>query len=336
MTQYSIKDIAKLSGYSVATVSRVINNKGKYSEETKKKVLKVINSTGYKIDTSAQSLRTNITHTIGILVPDIKNPFFADIVQKMEENLFEKEYSTIICNTDKNEKKEQAYLRMLENKKVDGLIVISGSHKQGFKFESSLKDIPYICIDREPENFEDTIFISSNHRLGAKEATNYLISNGSSHPVIVTGNQISTSIQSRLSGFKEALEENNISFSKDKNTVVYKNGETIKSFLNREPSTDSFFAVNDTIAINIIMSLRELNLQIPKDIQIIGFDNIPSSRVISPSLSTVAQNTDKISKIAIENILKLMKDSNEKGDQILIPTKLIIRDSTKKNSISIK
>ena len=175
MSQYSIKDIAKLANVSIATVSRVINSKGKYSEKTRRKVLKVIRETGYEIDSSAQSLRTNVTHTIGILVPDIKNSFFADLVQKIEEKLFEKEYSTIICNTDKNEQKEKAYLRMLENKKVDGIIVISGSYRHGFHFESLLKTIPYICIDREPADFEDTIFISSNHQLGAKEATKYFI-----------------------------------------------------------------------------------------------------------------------------------------------------------------
>ncbi|MCT6892292.1 MAG: LacI family transcriptional regulator, partial [Lactobacillus sp.] len=100
MKQYSIKDIAKLCNVSTATVSRVINNNGRFSEKTRQRVLDVIKQTGYKIDNNARSLRTNITFTIGILVPDIKNPFFADLVQKIEELLFTKNYSTIICNTD--------------------------------------------------------------------------------------------------------------------------------------------------------------------------------------------------------------------------------------------
>ena len=331
MTQYSIKDIARLSGVSIATVSRVLNNRGKYSENTKRKVLKVIQDTGYKIDSSAQSLRTNVTHTIGILVPDIKNPFFADLVQKIEENLFTQKYSTIICNTDKDEQKEKAYLHMLEAKKVDGIIVISGSYKHGFQFESSSKNIPYICIDRAPQNFEDTIFISSNHRLGSQEATNYLINCGSKNPVIITGSKIGTSIESRIEGFKDALRQNHLNFSKNKNSFIYTDWTSIQNFLTHHPETDAFFAVDDNIAINVLTSLKKLNYHIPEDIQIIGFDDIPSSRVVSPSLTTIAQNTTKIATTAINSLLELLVTPSEKGNQILIPTKLIIRNSTKQS-----
>lgn len=328
MSQYSIKDIAKLAGVSVATVSRVINNKGKYSKDTKKKVLKVIKDTGYKIDSSAQSLRTNVTHTIGIIVPDIKNPFFADLVQKIEESLFEKEYSTIICNTDKNEQKEKAYLRMLENKKVDGIIVISGSYEHGFKFESSLKNIPYICIDREPVDFSDTIFISSNHQLGAQNATEYLIKNGSRHPVVVAAD-ISTSIKSRIKGFRDALEENGMSFSPKKDVLRHYETSYLHTFLKSHPDVDSLFAVDDNIAIKIIQSLQKLGYQVPNDYQVIGFDNIPSDTVLSPALTTIAQDTEKIATTAVDNMLGLFKDNSKKGDQILISTKLIKRASTK-------
>lgn len=328
MSQYSIKDIARLSGFSVATVSRVLNNKGKYSEETKKKVLKVIHDTGYKIDSSAQSLRTNVTHTIGILVPDILNPFFADLVQKIEEGLFKQNYSTIICSTDKNENKEKAYLRMLENKKVDGIIVISGSYRHGFQFQSSLKEIPYICIDREPENFKDTIFISSNHRLGAKAATDYLLNHGSHFPVMVT-QAISSSIKSRIEGFREALEEHHFHYDEQNNLFSYQNESSLKELFQRHPQIDAFFSASDKIAIALIMELKKMGKKIPEDVQVIGFDNIPFASVLSPALSTVDQNSEKIARTAVENMLLLLDDPKEKGNQVLIPTKLILRKSTK-------
>lgn len=328
MSQYSIKDIAKLSGVSTATVSRVINNKGKYSDKTRDKVLKVIKRTGYNIDGSAQSLRTNITHTIGILVPDIKNPFFADLVQKIEEILFKKHYSTFICNTDKNEKKEKAYLQRLENKKVDGIIVISGSGKSGFRFESTIKKIPYICIDREPQNFNDTIFVSSNHYQGAWNATEYLIKHGSHHPVFLM-NKISTASTDRAKGFKDCLKKHRLEFSKARNLLVLKKPDSFATFLKKNPKIDAIFASNDTLAIQTMHKIKQLKIKIPNQIQIIGFDNIPADQYVDPSLTTIAQNTGRIAQNAVRSILNSIAGKGEKGSKILLPTKLIARNSTK-------
>ena len=192
MKKYSLKDIAILSGVSVATVSRVINDNGRFSEETRQKVLKVIEETGYKMNYNAKSLRMNRSFSIGILVPDISNYFFSDVVQKIEEILFDKGYSTIICNTARSQAKETAYLKMLEGKGVDGLVVISGAEAFDFDYSSNEKHIPYICIDREPKTREDTVFISSNHYQGAFEATEELIHVGCKHPLIVMHDRKST------------------------------------------------------------------------------------------------------------------------------------------------
>lgn len=328
MEQYSIKDIAKLSGVSTATVSRVINHKGKYSEQTKEKVLKIIEQTGYNIDVSAQSLRTNITHTIGILVPDIKNPFFADLVQKIENHLFNKNYSTFICDTNKKQEKEKAYLQMLEKKKVDGVIVISGSGKRSFKFESSIKKIPYICIDREPQNFNDTIFISSNHYQGAYDATTYLINKNANHLLIIS-DRISTSSESRLAGFKDALKQNGLKYSKANNYLLLKKDIDFDSFISKHPETNGIFAINDNLAIRVLNRAKFLHIDIPNQIQIIGFDDIPAASLVNPSLTTIAQNTKRIAKNTVDSILSSIEGQGDKGSKLLIPVKMVIRQSTK-------
>lgn len=156
---------------------------------------------------SAKNLRMNKSFTIGILVPDISNYFFSDVVQCLEEILFAKGYSTIICNTSRSSEKELAYLRILEGKGVDGLIVISGAEAFEFTSSSAEKKIPYICIDREPKKKEDTVFISSNHYQGAFESAEELIHKGCQHPVIAMHNQKSTSAKERLKGFKDALKK---------------------------------------------------------------------------------------------------------------------------------
>lgn len=331
--KYSIKDIAKLSGVSVATVSRVINNNGRFSEETRLKVLKVIDDTGYQMNYSAKSLRMNKSFTIGILVPDIGNYFFSDIVQKIEEILFTKGYSTIICNTARNLEKEFAYLQMLESKGVDGLIVISGADEFGFDYSESEKNIPYICIDREPQRKDKTIYISSDHYQGAFDATEKLIKSGVKHPLIVLHKHNSPSSLARFHGFKDALEAYNISFSEHISTLkidVHTNNLTndLRNHLKEHPSVDGVFAINDTIALNILKSLSDINIFVPKDFKVIGFDNIPFSDFSSPTLSSVSQDTTKISEIAVKSLLSLIGDNSQLGTSILIPTSLSLKEST--------
>lgn len=329
MSKLSMKDIARMSGVSIATVSRVINNKGKYSEETKKKVLKVINESGYNINSHAKSLRTNISNTIGVIVPDIINPFFSILVQKIEILLYQYDYSTIICNTNRNVEKEKKYLKTLESNNVDALIVISGDRDKGFSFDNKITNIPYICIDRKPANFSETVYISSDHYNGAINATNLLISNGSLKPIIVLKKYLSISSKTRLDGFKRALEDNGIVF-KDEMIFYINELNFEENLVNKIKSgkIDSIFCVNDDIALKLISILNRSNISIPEEVQIIGFDGIDFGGLISPSLSTVKQDIEKIAQISIEKLFELINNKVVLGQTILIPTELIKRDST--------
>lgn len=334
MKKYSIKDIAKISGVSVATVSRVINNNGRFSEETRKKVEKVITDTGYQPNYSAKSLRMNRSLSIGILVPDITNFFFAEVVQKIEERFFEEGYTTIICHTARNNRKEKIYLDILENKGVDGLVVISGAEEFDFShYSNSEKIIPYICIDRAPKNKKDTIFISSDHYQGAVDATNTLINAGTSSPIFITHQRKSTSKTERLKGFKAALKENKIDFSNsshllsvDVDSKNYK--DKIIEFLNKHPDTDGIFAVHDTVAIKVLKVLKQLDINVPEDIKLIGFDDTQLSKDVSPSLSSVKQNTNEIASLTVKKLLSLIANPKDTGGTIRIPVSLSLREST--------
>lgn len=332
--RYSIKDIARLSGVSVATVSRVINNNGRFSEVTKNKVLKVIEDTGYQMNFSAKSLRMNKSFSVGILVPDISNYFFADTVQKIEEILFEKGYSTIICNTSRNISKENAYIKMLEGQNIDGLIVISGADEFGFDYLEPNKKIPYICIDREPKFKEHTIYISSNHYQGSFEATESLLNSGVKTPMILMHKRKSPSSIERLNGFKDALKKNNIIFNHSTNLlkVDYDTSDLeaqIENHFNKYPMIDGIFAINDEIGIKALSTFDKLNLKVPEQIKIIGFDNIPSCDFTTPSLSSVNQDTTSIAENAVNSLLNLINEDAETGETILIPVSLILRQSSK-------
>lgn len=336
MRKVTIKDIAELSGVSVATVSRVINSNGRFSEDTRKRVLAVIHETGYQMNYSAKSLRMNKSFSIGILVPDIGNFFFAEVVQKIEEILFDKGYSTIICNTARNNEKEDAYLQMLESKGVDGLIVISGAEEFSLEESHTQKNIPYVCIDREPKDKENTIFISSNHYQGAFEATEVLVAAGCKFPIIAMHPRKSPSAQERENGFFDALKKNSISVDRKYNKLelnIYddKFYDNVNAYFDSHEGIDGIFALNDRIALELIVLLKNRDINVPEDIKIIGFDNTPQGKYSVPSLSSVWQNTSEIANLAVENLLDSINNfhNSNVGKSHIVPVKTVLRDSTK-------
>ncbi|EGA8375488.1 LacI family transcriptional regulator [Listeria monocytogenes] len=333
MKKTSIKDIAKLSGVSVATVSRVINDNGRFSEETREKVLAVIKETNYQMNFSAKSLRMNKSFSVGILVPDISNYFFSSVVQQIEAILFDQGYSTIICNTGRNLDKEMAYLNMLESKMVDGLIVISGADEFGFKYTNAENGIPYVCIDRQPKDKKDTIFISSNHHQGAFEATEALIHAGVKSPVIFMHSRQSSSAKERLKGFQDALKKNNIRYDPDvsKFTVdlqIHDYQKSIITFVNEVTTMDGIFAINDNIALELLNLLPTIGKKIPNDIKVIGFDDTPQCNYTVPKLSSVKQNIPKIAQITVDNLITIIKNPKQKKRITeIVPVELSLKDS---------
>ncbi|EJD7534069.1 LacI family DNA-binding transcriptional regulator [Listeria monocytogenes] len=333
MKKTSIKDIAKLSGVSVATVSRVINDNGRFSEETREKVLAVIKETNYQMNFSAKSLRMNKSFSVGILVPDISNYFFSSVVQQIEAILFDQGYSTIICNTGRNLDKEMAYLNMLESKMVDGLIVISGADEFGFKYTNAENCIPYVCIDRQPKDKKDTIFISSNHYQGAFEATEALIHAGVKSPVIFMHSRQSSSAKERLKGFQDALKKNNIRYDPDvsKFTVdlqIHDYQKSIITFVNEVTTMDGIFAINDNIALELLNLLPTIGKKIPNDIKVIGFDDTPQCNYTVPKLSSVKQNIPKIAQITVDNLITIIKNPKQKKRITeIVPVELSLKDS---------
>ncbi|EEO6564811.1 LacI family transcriptional regulator [Listeria monocytogenes] len=333
MKKTSIKDIAKLSGVSVATVSRVINDNGRFSEETREKVLAVIKETNYQMNFSAKSLRMNKSFSVGILVPDISNYFFSSVVQQIEAILFDQGYSTIICNTGRNLDKEMAYLNMLESKMVDGLIVISGADEFGFKYTNAENGIPYVCIDRQPKDKKDTIFISSNHYQGAFEATEALIHAGVKSPVIFMHSRQSSSAKERLKGFQDALKKNNIRYDPDvsKFTVdlqIHDYQKSIITFVNEVTTMDGIFAINDNIALELLNLLPTIGKKIPNDIKVIGFDDTPQCNYTVPKLSSVKQDIPKIAQITVDNLITIIKNPKQKKRITeIVPVELSLKDS---------
>jgi len=332
----SIKDIAKLSGVSVATVSRVINNdSGRFSEKTRKKVQAVIAETNYETNTVAKSLRMKKSNTIGILVPDISNSFFSELVRKLEMQLFEEGYSTIICNTNREKEKEKAYLTILESKMVDGLIVISGQKE--FIAGDLNRKIPIICIDRKPESTDDIAIIHSDNYQGGVLATEELLNSGCKRIALLTSQPMLSSSNHRRKGFIDTLKKHQFPLENYTQIEVVADKllsqtEMAKAEIRKRVKEgerfDGVFALNDRLAIGAIEATYTMELEIPKDIRIVGFDNDPISRYCNPKLTTIKQNTDELSKRASTTLISLINGNVIEEKQQVIPIELIRRGTT--------
>lgn len=327
----SIKEIAKLSGVSTATISRVINDKGGYTEETKQRILDIVRENNYAINSIAKSLRSNKSDTIGIIVPDISNEFFSTLIKKIESYFFNENYTTIICNTDYNEKKESEYLKILENKMVDGLIIISGQKE--FNIEFLRKKIPVVCVDRKPIKNDDIVFIESDHHNGGFLATEKLIKENCKNILIIINRGFLSSSQYRLSGYKKALEEYNVDFRSENIVTLDVNdskAENSKEAVLKKYKSgiifDGIFATNDQLAIGAMEAISELKLEIPRDIKIVGFDNNAFSKYTNPPLTTIHQNHNLIVEKTCESLIQMINGEETKKYQN-VPVKLIERKS---------
>jgi LacI family transcriptional regulator len=327
-----MKEIARLSNVSVATVSRVINQNGRFSKETEERVLHVIEEYGYKTNMVAKSLRVRQSKSIGVIVPDIKNEFFASIVLEIESYFFSNGYSVFICNTNGEEEKEQEYLRSLDAKGVDGLIYISG--KEDISIQSLKRDIPIVCIDRKPSIDENIAIVESDNYAGGFLATEELIRQGCKDIIIIKSKRRISTTQSRYKGYKAALEKYNIPLNDMlmidlDQTTFEKAKDKMNKLIELGVPFDGVFATNDWLALGSLFAMKENDIHVPDEVKLIGFDNISISKYSYPSITTINQDKKKLGEEASKALLNFInkKEMKEKL-HIVLPVKLVERETT--------
>lgn len=329
MNNISIKKIAEMAGVSTATVSRVLNDTGRFSEETRMKVLKLVEEYGYRTNIVAKSLRTNRSQTLGVIIPDITNEFFAQIVLAIENYCFPKGYSIFVCNTNENGEKEKQYLKSLEAKGVDGLIYLSGVAEFD---EGVLGKIPRVCIDRKTTG-GNSVFIASDNYRGGFLATEELITKKCRRIVILKDYRNTlTSPYARYEGYRDALKQYNLPFEQElvlNVEIGAKEARTaITNLLRAGISFDGIFAVTDNLAAGAIAALKDHHIKIPEQVKIVGFDNISISQYSTPSISTVNQNTEQMGEIAARILLDIIENKKTDHSDVTLPVELIVRESS--------
>lgn len=322
----TIKDVAKKAGVAVATVSRVLNNRGYISEATRQKVYKAMEELNYQPNELARSLYRKKSYLIGLLIPNISHPFFAELAGYIEYYAYQNGYKILLCNSQQNSDKEKEYIDMLKRHQVDGIII--GSHT--LEAEQYLNvNLPIVAVDRYYTNIP---YVASDNYNGGILATKLLIEKGCRNIAHISGPlALNTPANNRYKAFKDVATQENVNYFivetklHSFETEEYK--KIIRQLFEEHPEIDGIFASSDLIAISIISLARELNKRIPQDLKIIGYDDINIANLVVPSLTTVKQPIEEIAKKAIELILCQIDGKKVENENIL-PITLIERETT--------
>lgn len=324
----SMVDIAAMAEVSIATVSRVINGSGGYSKSTEQKVTNIIEKFEYTPNANAKSLRTNISKSIGVVVPDLTNEFFAKIVRVLNNFFLKHKYSVLICDSNEDESLEDMHIAELVEKNVDGIIYISG--QADVKVIDKRHAIPVVYIDRRPKHAD--ILIQSDNKQGGYLATKELIDKGCKRILFLRDSRSVSPVRHRRSGYLEALEENQLEFKEYFEVRIspdYVSAKTkISKMLEEGCFFDGVFATNDMMALGCIHALEEKGFKIPQDVKVVGFDDISISEFCNPSITTITQDTEKLGTLAAQALLKLICKEKIIRKETIVPVALHIRKST--------
>lgn len=329
----TIKQIAKLADVSIATVSKIVNHKDeRISEQTRQRVLKIIDEQGYIPNRVASSMVTKSTKSLGLVVPDIANPFFPEMARGAEDAANQEGYALILCNSDNNTDKEVKYIEMLQEKMVDGIILNVSSVLSAHEEELLRVGIPIVTVDRKIKGIHDEAFVSVNNEEGAYKAVDYMIDRGYKKIVHISGPMNAANTPERYSGYLKAhkargieLPEVHIMSGEYSTQCGY---EAIKELVSNNDEFDSVFCGNDMIAFGAIRALHELGIDVPKDIGVVGFDDIYISRLVTPELTTIRQPVYQLGYKAAELLIKRIQKEEINRHEYILDTELIIRKST--------
>lgn len=321
----NIKDVAKASGVSVATVSRYLNKKGYISVEAKTKIESVIKELGYKPNLVARSLSTKQTNFIGLIVPDITNPFFPELARAVEDIALSYGYTVVLCNSDEKAEKEIHYIETLKQKYVAGFIVTTNLLRANHYKDLN---IPVVALDRMIHESIPTV--SSNNIEGARLGTNYLIEQGCQNIVCMRGPSGLGPADDRLAGFLKAIEGKNIITNIIESPFHFDNSEEIaRKFLSEIEGVDGIFASTDISAAGALKAAHSLGVSVPDELQIMGFDGISLGGMLTPGLTTVAQDIYKMGAYATRMLIKLIEGIELTDKVIQVPVELVIRGTTR-------
>ncbi|HLK33849.1 MAG TPA: LacI family DNA-binding transcriptional regulator [Terriglobales bacterium] len=328
----TMRQIAARAHVSVGTVSHVINKTAGVREPVRRRVLEAIERLGYRPSLLARGLRRNQTTILGVIIPDICNPFFPLAVRGIEDIAYQNSYRLMLCNTDNDAEKEQVYFDELRGYRMAGLIVIPSANSRLVALAgASAGELPVICLDRWPEGWKGDSVTLDNAE-GAYQATRYLLELGHRRIATISGQAHVTSAVERLKGFRRALREAGITldpeYIQEGRFDRLSGYEKARMLLEFSPRPTAIFAANDLVALGVLAALRESGLQCPEDVSLIGFDDLELASFTNPALTTVAQPAYQMGARAAALLFERLRGENTPKQHIVMKATLKMRDST--------
>lgn len=329
----TIKDVAKKSNVSVATVSRILNNLEGYSEETRKKVMQVVDKIGYQRNDVARNLKIKSTHTIGILLPDVSTNFYMEILKGIEEAAHINGYSVIICNAGDNGKRTEEYVRVMIERQTDGIIVCSLPPEKSLIKKIIGVNIPVVLISTVYNGYSIP-YIKVDDYKASYAAVEYLIKSGHKKIAMIGGPEKDPIAGfPRLKGFINALKDNNLEVRENlikHNGFSFEDGITsMEELLKEKEKFTAIFATCDDSAVGALSVAHKRGLKVPENISIIGYDNTKVAEMAYPPLTTLAQPFYEMGEKAVEMLIKKISLKDE-VENVIMPFKIIERDTVKK------
>lgn len=330
----TMDEIAKLAGVSKATVSRVLNDSEcGVGEQTRVRVKKIAEELGYSVEQTEKKKNVSFTRYIALILPDITNPFFADLAKSVENSLRRKGYSLVLANTDFSEDNEAAQIRELMVKRLEGILLVPSGIRAREEHDLPRRyQIPMVLMDRKLEGISDIPGVYSNNEYASVISCEHLIRKGARDIVFISGPlNVSTSIE-RFEGYKAVLAQHSIPFRPEMcrhGSYTVESGYNAVLELERSGiSYSAILAANDLMALGALKAVREFGYRVPEDVQIIGFDNIEFSQYCEPSLSTMQQPTFDMGAKAVELLTGIIEKRDPIQPERLIP-KLLMRKTTR-------
>ncbi|AKJ28001.1 LacI family DNA-binding transcriptional regulator [Caldimonas brevitalea] len=328
----TIKDVAARAGVSVTTVSHVVNGTRHVSPEGRSRVEQAIRDLGYVPSAVARSLKRNTTRTLGMLIPNSSNPYFAEIVRSVEDRCFGAGYTLLLCNTDDEPRRQGVYLQVLAERRVDGLVVVSSGDDAALPDLLAGLNVPTVLLDREIDALPCDL-VETAHLHGGVLATRHLASLGHRRIACIGGPAELAPSEQRIAGWRAGLAEAGL--GDDSAALLWRGDFTSQSgyealhaiLRSPEPPT-AVFVCNDLMAMGALCAAHESGLRVPDDLSIVGFDDIELARFASPPLTTVAQPKQRIAALAVDMLLERIDGRRQQPRKVMLQPELCVRAST--------
>lgn len=334
MAQLTIKELAKITGLSVSTLSRVINDHPDVASQTRRRVKKIIEKFGYTPNLLAKDLRLQSTKTIGVVISDISNPFFASVVKGIENTARQRKYHIILCESTEQDKLEleEESIETLLKKRVAGLLLTPAHEKVMDILAKKGRGIPFVLMSRHFVK-TPTNYVVSDDTLGSYLATEHLIKKGHRKILYLNGSSRLSDARDRLVGYKKALLEKGISFDEGLvKTVPGINMEeaynAVKRILAKKVDFTAIFCFADYLAMGAMKAIHGAGLRIPDDIAVVGYDDVEVASILEPPLTTIYTPKYQLGKKAVEILLDhLLGKKHRTLQQVVVKPKLVVRES---------